>query len=583
MLNPVGSLRHLAVGGSLLVGPVLVFAGVMGGGTHEERFDAKQVVVSPIGTDGVRIRETVDEDFGTYDRHGYERIIPNDFGAATDVTAYSATAPDEVSVTDRGHSTRIRIGDPDTTIDGQHRYELSYTLPAARLSTGRLALDIIGDPFNPEKFETGRFEVVLAGFELANPTCNVGPAGTVGGCELTRDGDVYRVVFEPLRAGDAVTVGGEIVSLTAPVDVALPAPIPTRKSGSLPLAGGVGLLGAVAAFGGYRLASRRGRNEVGGGGAADAAYGTSGGPTRLVTDRQLDSMVTTEFVPPAGIRPWQGALLLNETVDSASVSAWFSDQIALGMIQLTGESPQVLRAGPNLRKADLRTRQRINSLFEFDDHMTLGKYQPNLETLWATLKADQRKFVAASGWWKKFTPRITPKISAVVAAVTTLAIAVVVVCAWQGWLTSWPIALAAGFAVPAVVAAVAYRPLLAQRSAEGSALALRTESFRRFLEASEGQHVEWAWKHDLLREYSAWAVALGAAEAWGRAVASSSVPPAVVPHQTAPLAIYSHASDWSAARSSPVSSSGDSSGSSSSGFSGGFSGGGGGGGSSGSW
>ena len=143
VLNPVGSFRHVAVAGSLFMGPLLVLAGLMGGGTHEERFDAKQVVVSPVGPDGVRIRETVDQDFGTYDRHGYERVIPNDFGAATDVEAYSSTAPDQVSVADEGFQTRIRIGDPDTTIDGQHRYELSYTLPSAQVSTGQLALDII--------------------------------------------------------------------------------------------------------------------------------------------------------------------------------------------------------------------------------------------------------------------------------------------------------------------------------------------------------------------------------------------------------------------------------------------------------
>ena len=60
--------------------------------------------------------------------------------------------------------------------------------------------------------------------------------------------------------------------------------------------------------------------------------------------------------------------------------------------------------------------------------------------------------------------------------------------------------------------------MLSVRSAQGSALALRTESFRRFLHASEAQHVEWAWKHDLIREYSGWAVALGEADAWqGRA------------------------------------------------------------------
>jgi len=581
VLNPVGSLRHVAVGGSLVVGPVLVLAGLMGGGTHEERFDAKQVVVSPIGTDGVRIRETVDEDFGTYDRHGYERVIPNDFGAATDVDASSSTAPDQLSVSDEGFQTRIRIGDPDTTVDGQHRYELSYTLPDAQLSTGQLALDIIGDPQNPEKFETRRFEVVLTGFELANPMCNVGPAGTVGDCELVRDGDLYRVVFEPLSAGHAVTVGGEIVSLTDPIDVPVPAPIPTRKSNSLPLAGGVGLLGVAAGFGGYRIARRQGRNEVGGGGAADAAYGTSGGPTRLVTDEELDSMVTTEFVPPAGIRPWQGALLLNETVDSASVSAWFSDQIAVGVVELTGDSPQILSAGPALARAEPITQQRITTLLGADGQLILGKYQPELATLWTTVMAEQKKVAVASGWWNKFAPGTSPKFPAALGVVTAVAAAVVGFSAWKGLLASWPIALLAGFAVPAVVAGIAYRPLLPQRSATGSALALRTESFRRFLDASEGQHVDWAWKNGLLREYSAWAVALGAAQAWGRAVASSTVPPTDRLLQTAPLLMYSHGGDWSAARTQPAPAGG--SGSSGGGFSGGFSGGGGGGGSSGSW
>lgn len=553
----------------------------MGGGTHEERFDAKQVVVSPEGADGVRIREIVDQDFGTNDRHGYERIIPNDFGAVSNIEAYSSTAPDQVGAVDQGNTTRIRIGDPDVTIDGQHRYELSYTLPDAQLSSGQLALDIIGDPRAPEVLETGRFEVILSGFELANPKCNVGPAGTVGGCELTQDGDLYRVEFEPLPAGYAITVGGEIVSLTEPIDVPLPAPITPRKSNPLPLAAGVGALGAAAGFGGYRVARRQGRNEVGGGGAADAAYGAAGGPTRLVTDEELDSMVTTEFVPPAGIRPWQGALLLNETVDSASVSAWFSDQIAVGVVELTGDSPQILSAGPALATAEPITQERISTLLGTDGQLVLGAYQPELATLWTTVMAEQKQVAAASGWWNKFSPGTAPKFPAALGLVTALAAAIVGFCAWQGLLFSWPIALLAGLAIPAVVAGVAYRPLLPQRSATGSALALRTESFRRFLEASEGQHVEWAWKNGVLREYSAWAVALGAAQAWGRAVANSTVPPNDRLLQTAPLFLYSHGNDWSAARTQPAPSGG--SGSSSGGFSSGFSGGGGGGGSSGSW
>ena len=104
--------------------------------------------------------------------------------------------------------TEIRIGDPDETVRGQHRYVLSYTLPEARLSSGELALDIIG---TDETLETERFEIVVTGFELDDPLCNVGDADDSGGCELERDGDVYRAVISPLDPGDGITIGGTIV------------------------------------------------------------------------------------------------------------------------------------------------------------------------------------------------------------------------------------------------------------------------------------------------------------------------------------------------------------------------------------
>jgi uncharacterized membrane protein YgcG len=138
-------------------------------------------------------------------------------------------------------------------------------------------------------------------------------------------------------------------------------------------------------------------------------------------------------------------------------------------------------------------------------------------------------------------------------------------------------AIAFALVVPATVAFVVYRSMLPSRSAAGSALALRTESFRRFLVASEGRHVEWAWSKGLLREYSAWAVALGAAGAWERAMERSSVPPSEL--SMGPLLVYSMAPSFSSAHTAPSSTGGGGGGG---GFSGGV-GGGGGGGSSGSW
>jgi uncharacterized membrane protein len=158
--------------------------------------------------------------------------------------------------------------------------------------------------------------------------------------------------------------------------------------------------------------------------------------------------------------------------------------------------------------------------------------------------------------------------------------ALVFLAFWAGLRQSVIVTLLVSFLGPALAALISYASLLPRRSASGSAAALKAESFRNFLEKSEGKHVEWAWKHGLLREYSAWAVALGAADAWGRAIAASAVPAAEVSANTMPLLLYSHAAAWHSTFTPPSSSGG---GGSSGGFSGGFSGGGGGGGSSGSW
>ena len=146
-----------------------------------------------------------------------------------------------------------------------------------------------------------------------------------------------------------------------------------------------------------------------------------------------------------------------------------------------------------------------------------------------------------------------------------------------GALERLPIAAIAAAVLSFIVASAAYSGMLPARSAQGSALALRTESFRRFLHASEGSHVEWAWNNNLLREYSAWAVALGEADAWSKALERANIPEPARMSAT-PLIMYGAMSSINSSRTAP-----SSSGSSGGGGGGGFSGGGGGGGGGGSW
>jgi uncharacterized membrane protein YgcG len=604
-LGKLDAWRHAAAGVAVLACGGLALFGLIGEEKQEERFEAKQITVTPSGDDGVTIREVIDQDFGSADRHGYERKIPNDFGAPTDVSATSPDAPADVSVAPLGRETRIRVGDPDVTVSGQHRYVLTYTLPDARLSSGELALDIIG---NEETLETGRFEVVVTGLQLDDPRCNVGGFGASGGCALEPDGGVYRAVVSSLEPGDGITIGGRITGRTD--SVAVPEPVlPARRGDNrVPMAIAVMAVGAAGVAGTYLWARRRGRNEVFAGGAADAAFGAPapGSPlpapasgaadVRLVADEAMDELATTEFVPPTGLEPWQGTVLLRERIDNESVGAWFSGLAARDVITLTRDDGDVvtLGVGTKFETAAPEERKVLAEMFDGRQQIELGAYDKRFATAWRDVRSELEDAIARSGWWKRHAPHVTSRLNVPWPAYLVLGAWAFIVfggvgTALFGWVSSPPGALAFGLIVPVLAAYAVYRTLLPVRSATGSAFALRAESFRRFLKASEGRHVDWAWKQGLLREYSAWAVALGAADAWERAMHASSVAP--VEMARGPLLIYTMGPSWGRTYTAPPSTGGSGGfggggfggGGFGGGFSGGSVGGGGGGGSSGSW
>lgn len=598
MIGKISKVRHAAVVAAVGGTSALAGLGVIGGADLPERFDAKTVVVARDGDRSLRVTEYVDIDFGTERRRGYERIIPNDFGMPADVAASSPDANGELSVLDLGSTTRVRIGNPDITFTGQHRYELSYTYPDARFDVLGLDVDIVapisadfpGDP------ETGRFEVVVTGFELSDARCDVGGLGASGGCELVDAGDgTYRTVIEPLEAETGLTIGGAIAAFTEPLDVAAP-PIPERRDDG-PNRGLIALgfagLGTAGSLPVYRWARRKGRNEVYAGGAVDAAHGSlpppgsppgAPPPVTLVADDDLHELATIEFVPPKGIEPWEAHVLLTERCGDDAVEAWLSGLVAHEALDVEQHDKNLkLSSGPRrgeLPEADAKLLTRI---LQIDDPYITGEYDKRFAKAWTAIHKHQVKQIEQSSWWNNMAPSggLTSGGSPF-----AIIIMIVFVMLWSGWTVSalvgafrsWPIAIGTGLLFPALVAYMVYRVMLPARSAQGSALALQAESFRRFLHASEGRHVEWAWDQGLLREYSAWAVALGEADAWSKALDRANVP-APARAAAGPIIVHTGGSSMRTSRTSPSSSGG-----SSGGFSGGGGvGGGGGGGSSGSW
>ena len=586
---------HLVVALSVVVVGLLAAWGLIGENPQPEKIEQLQVVVSGAGEAGVRITETIDQDFGTTDRRGPQLVVPNDFGVPTNITASSASAPDDLQVAPAPfdspvQGTRIRVGDPDVTLRGQHRYTISYVLPNARFAAPTFSLDAVG---GASEFPIENVSVVFSGISLDSPRCTFGGEGSDEPCPFER-GAPLRLEVERLDPFEGITVSGEVTQWTAGEAIEPPARPDQREDRRGVTALATMVLGAVTAGAVFGWARRTGANEVVGSSPEEAAHGVAvpSTATRKVSDAELAEMSTIEFAPPKGIAPWQGAVVLTEELDSASVTAWFSGAIADDVLAIErhDNAPRLSR-GPAADKADPTTQKILNAMFGDRQVVDLDGYDSKFATAWHKVEELQDTWVKESGWWWSGTPNRgigKPGGCASLAVLMIVLVPLLVFSAFIlglfGVLGGVVTAVLVGAGLPAIVSRVAYAPLLPGRTASGSAYALQVESFRRFLVDSEAQYVDWAWKNGLLRQYSAWAVALGAADAWQRAMENAGVPEAEVT-ASSPLLVYSMASSFNSSHvePAPVSSGGSSSGGFSSGGSSGSVGGGGGGGSHGSW
>ncbi len=570
---------------AVLLGGAAVL-GLVGSPNRPERFDAKTIVYAPGAEGGLRVTEIVDIDFGTARRRGYERVLRTDLGTPIDITAESPTMSNRLNLFDDPGQFTIRVGDPDVTDTGRHRFVLGYTLPEVTFDAA-FDLSVI-DP--GEAFETGRFTVVLDGFRLDDPLCSVGDWGDIGGCALTDD-DLGRqtVTFEPLPAGDGVNLSGTAAVAGRPVGVDPGDPFPPA---STPATWWRALLIVAVALGAglwvTRRSIERGMNEIGALDAAGAALGGAGMVAGRVTDDELAAMTTIEFAPPADIAPWEGRVLLDEAATDAIAGVWVSSLLGTGALTATEvDGDVVLGPGPATGSASARDASLLERLLPGGGPRRIGgSYDPTFAALWTSIATDLRDQATARGWWTQPVGSGTGRRGSVVVSMVLAGVIPAVVGliglatraaggaagVVTGNIAAVVIVGALGAALVAFIRTIGDR---ASRTAAGSAAYLRVASFRRFLAASEGRHVEEAHQRGVLREYTAWAVALGEADAWERAAATLGSA-AVLTTVTSTAFMHHHTRTFSSATTAPSSSG-------SGGGGGGGAGGGGGGGSSGSW
>lgn len=567
--------------GALAVGAVAAIGGVA---ADNERVTGMWVGARLDADGSAAIGEVIDYDFGlAQDKHGIFRTIPG-LTTAAPVKVQSSSAPAGLAAVTPEliggePGIRLKIGDPGTTITGRHRYQIDYRLPTLT-SGGHLAWDAVGTGWEVPVASTDVHVVAPWTFEALS--CFTGRAGTSGGCELTQPEPGHLVAHVgSLDAGEGISIEAD---QGAALDQApdLPAPPldapPDPGAGLAKPAALAVLAGAGASAFTSRWVRRRGRERVSTGGVADAAWaGADPGAGEVLVDQdELEAMATTEFAPPAGLTAAMGGIVLTESVQPEHKVAWLIEAAIEGGVELVEEGGRAVR----LERRDggsPATQAVLDTMFAGRSEIDLGTYDPAFASGWAQVDGMLQTWQRDSGFWdpagdrRRVAVRVLGGLAAVLGALGVAAGGAAASRWGVGWLPL--VALAAVVAGVGLAAAVRGWELRV-RTPQGSGTWLRVESFRRFLAGSEAFHAEEAAQRGVLREYTAWAVAVGEIDRWSRAVAASTA----IPQQAglgyvymAPLLMASTASTATA----PSSSSG--------GGGGGSVGGGGGGGGGGSW
>jgi hypothetical protein len=539
---------------------------------------AQYWAAAEVAADGrAQITEVIDYDFGPEQRRGI-RLDVFDLDLTAPVAVSSPTAPDAVLVSPIAGGTNIRIGDPDVTISGRHRYQIQYPL-LVRAGESDVSWNAVGTHWEVG-IETA--EIHLVGpFEWHSWDCFQGALGSTSPCGSVEQVEPGHLVVTTGRipSGEGVTVDatlGARLDRTPTLDV--PAGAAEDPGAGLATPAGVAAVAALlAAAPVSRLVRRAGRERVAVGGAADAAWATGpiGAPDgeRLVDHDELASLATIEVAPPGDLTPSHGGVILAEAVTDDHKVAWLIEAAIDGEVDLDerGSKTVLRRTGTGQSPAGAL----LAPAFGGRSEITLGTYDPKFASAWSAVGTDLADWKRTCGLWDPAGHRrqTVARVLGALGIVVGLAAAFGGGAAANRWGGAWLALLAVGAAVAGAATAALVRSWeLKVRTPGGAAAWLRVESFRRFLAGSEAYHAQQAAERGVLREYTAWAVAVGEVRRWSRAVAAAGIPAAVAGATYASIA-PTLASSASSTATAPSSSGGGGGGGSVGGGSGGSGGG----------
>jgi uncharacterized membrane protein YgcG len=551
------------------------------------------------------VHEAIEYDFGTVGHHGIFRDIPtrlryddrNDrVYPLRDVHVSSPDAPAGVKrESGPGGTTRLRIGDANTTISGVHHSVIDYTLAGGLNPFAdhvELYWNAIGTSWPvPIANVTA---TVRAPAAITRSTCFAGPAQSSNPCEQSSvDGSSARFSESSLAPGEALTF---VVALP-PGSVTATGPVlEERWSASLAferstgaVAGAVSIL-ALVLLGVGTLAWRVGRDRRAIGGVVDAAFAGAG-----ATDERVPMFegreVPVEFEPPDKLRPGQLGTLVDERANPLDVTATIVDLAVRGFLRIEEIDKAHWFSKRDWRLVKLEPgegllhyeRLLFDALFDSGDTVELSDLKNKFATKLHQVQEALYEDALERGWFAGRPDRVRTAWVAIGIVVIVLGAGLTALVAANTHLGLVPTPIIVGG-----IALVALSSRMPRRTAQGRGVLVRTFGFKRFIDESEKDRARFAEQKHLFTEYLPYAVVFGATEQWAKAFAGLD---GELPDQSSwyvsnhpfTFVAFNHSMDGFATTAAGTIAS-TPSGSGSSGFGGGgFSGGGGGGGGGGSW
>jgi uncharacterized membrane protein YgcG len=590
----------------LALATVLLLAAPAGAQGQGERITAYDVDIRVEPSGSLLITEVIDYDFAANSRHGILREIPVrlDYDSRyertypLDVVSVEGSpgTPDQYERETAGNYARLRIGDPDKTITGAHRYTITYRIDGALNgfeTHDELYWNAVGTEW-PVPIDQATVRVTTPA-DITEVACFGGEGGSRLACaQAERAGRTASFSDRRLQPGDGVTVVVGFAKGAVPP----PAPILderwsiTRAFSATPATVGASVLLLIAGvFGVSRLGWRTGRDRAYAGSPVDVAYATSGQeePVRPSFGPFGGVETPVEFVPPDGLRPGQVGTLVDEAANTLDVTATIVDLAVRGYLRID-EIPKKgwfgkpdwtltkLKDGEGLLRYE---RLLLDGLFEDGAEVKLSSLRTKFASRLKRVQDALYDEVVAAGWFAARPDKVRITWYVIGAVATVLAVVVLVVL--------MALTHAALVGIPLVIGAVlllASAKRMPRRTAKGTGVLRRVQGFRRFIDESEKERARFAEQQHLFSEYLPYAVVFGATEKWARTFAGLddelAQPDWYGGSSTfTPTGFANSIDGFSVTTAGTIAST--PAGSGSSGFSGGSSGGGGGGGGGGSW